>query len=360
MTQFKLSQFQAAKRNHPLFLTQVLQKSIQLLTSGSWLSLVLIGCTQPNLDSTSSAVQSASTSSPASSQAQTIRIGYIKTGLSAIAKQRGVLEKELAARQINVEWAGPFPSFAPTLEAVNANSADIAVGGDIPGLSALSGGIPACIVAYQPPDPEGEAIVVPANSSIRTPADLIGKKVIVNRGGWGEHLLLKVLEANNIPKDQVELAYLKPDEAFSAFGSEKADAWAVWDPWVAMAEVKLGARRIISAKDVPHYSIFLVRRDTLAQKPDVIKETLLAHQQEGEWFEANSSEAKEVTETLLQVPREVVEKSFTRRPTEQVIFPLEPQVIKDLQASADWLLQQGVISKPVDVAASTCPSDALR
>ncbi len=284
-----------------------------------------------------------------------MRIGYIKTGLSAIAKQRGVLEKDLAAQNIKVEWVGPFPSFAPLLETINANSSDIGTGGDIPGLSALSGGLPACIVAYRPAGVNAEAILVQGNSDIRTPADLVGKKVIVNRGGWGEHLLLKVLEQNNIPKDKVERVYLKPDEALPAFGAGKADAWVVWDPWVANAEVKFGARAIATGEAAPHYGIYLVRRDTWERDADAIKAVLVAHGAEGEWYGKNAQEAVDVSQKLLGVPKEIAEKAYTRRAEEKVL-PLTPEVISNLQASADWLLKQGVISNKVDVAASVCPN----
>ncbi|SEK03008.1 sulfonate transport system substrate-binding protein [Paraburkholderia tropica] len=43
----------------------------------------------------------------------TVRIGWGYGALPDIAKQRGVFEKTLAAKNIKVEWVGPFPNHAP-------------------------------------------------------------------------------------------------------------------------------------------------------------------------------------------------------------------------------------------------------
>jgi hypothetical protein len=49
--------------------------------------------------------------------------------ITLLAKERGQLEKNLAKRNIKVEWVGPFPSHAPSLQAVVGGSADFGFGG---------------------------------------------------------------------------------------------------------------------------------------------------------------------------------------------------------------------------------------
>ena len=61
-------------------------------------------------------------------------------------------------------------------------------------------------------------------------ADLIGKKVGVNRGGIGEYLLAKALAQNGISLDQMEKTYLGPADGAYAFSTCNVDALAVWDP----------------------------------------------------------------------------------------------------------------------------------
>ncbi len=54
----------------------------------------------------------------------TVRIGWGYGSLPDIAKHRGVFEKTLAAKGIKVEWIGPFPNHAPSIQAVVGGSAD--------------------------------------------------------------------------------------------------------------------------------------------------------------------------------------------------------------------------------------------
>lgn len=93
--------------------------TIALLT----VSIALTSCTTKS-ETAQSPVQPES--SPASTTPETIRIGYVRWGLLPIVRQQGNLEQELAKQNIKVQWVGPFPAFAPVLEAFNAGEIDIA------------------------------------------------------------------------------------------------------------------------------------------------------------------------------------------------------------------------------------------
>jgi sulfonate transport system substrate-binding protein len=73
----------------------------------------------------------------------TVRLTWGQGGITVIAKERGAFEKRLAADGIKVEWLGPFPNHAPTLQAVTGGSADFSFGGSTtPALAALIAGAP--------------------------------------------------------------------------------------------------------------------------------------------------------------------------------------------------------------------------
>ncbi|BAY41099.1 aliphatic sulfonates ABC transporter substrate-binding protein [Nostoc sp. NIES-2111] len=327
-----------------------------LLIAQSCLSLLLSGCNSTNTNAASNSIK------PVSDQSQTtapqkptvVKIGYIKGSLSAIVKDRGTLERELSPKNIKIEWVGTFPSFAPVLETINARSSDLGAGGDIAGLSALSGGIDACIIAYRPANKNSEGIVVHADSPIRTFDDLVGKKVIVNRGGISEHLLLKLLEKKKISKEQVKRVYMKPDEALAAWASRHVDAWAVWDPWVATAELKYKARQIPLPDTVPHYSLYMVHKDALKEKSTAIREVIAILAREAEWLNQNPQEAQKLYQKVTELPSDVVTQTFKRRPVDGVLS-LDEKVINDLQDAANWIQEQGIVEKKVDVRSSLCP-----
>jgi sulfonate transport system substrate-binding protein len=332
-----------------------------LLATTLCLGLATSACAPNN--STNSASPTASTQNQSQQANQNsggaaqnvVRIGYVRWGLLPLIRQRGILERELAAKNIKVEWVGPFPNFAPVLEAMNAGSVDLAAGGDIPAISGLAGEVPVCLIAYRPAVPQAEAILVKADSSIKAPTDLVGKRVAVNRGGWGEHLLLKVLEKANVPKEQVKRAYMSPTDALPALMQGHVDAWAMWDPGLAIAEVDHPTRRIASGDAAPHYGVYVVHRQALADKADAIKVVMDAIEQEGKWATEKPQEAAAVLEKALKVSSKAAKRTSERDPVETVL-PLEPRVLSDIQKSADWMLEQKAIPKRVDIASSVCPT----
>jgi len=325
------------------------------------LGLATSACAPNNSSRSTTPAVSNQNKSPQATQASSadkqnvVRIGYVRWGLLPLIRQRGTLERELAAKNIKVEWVGPFPNFAPVLEAINAGSVDLAAGGDIPAISGLAGGVPVCLLAYRPAVPQAEALLVRADSPIKAPTDLVGKTVAVNRGGWGEHLLLKVLEKENVPKEQVKRAYMSPTDAMPALMQGHVDAWAMWDPGLAIAEVDHPTRRIASGEAAPHYGVYVVHRQALSDKATAISAVLDVIKQEGEWVTTKPDEAAGVLEKALSVSPKAAKQAFERKPVEKVL-PLEPRVLTDIQNSADWMLEQKAIPKRVDIATSVCPS----
>jgi sulfonate transport system substrate-binding protein len=325
------------------------------------IGLTISSCTttsENQAPSTSNAATNLSNSNRSNSnnqqELQTIRIGYVRWGLLPIVRQRQELERQLAKQNISVEWVGPFPAFAPVLEAVNAGEVDISSGGDIPGISGLVGGTPVCILAYQAPIPEAEAVLVRSDAAIQSPKDLVGKKVAVNRGGWGEHLLLRVLDQANVPKEQVERVYLSPTDALPAVTQGHVDAWSVWDPNVAIAETEHNLRPISSGEAASHYGIYIVHQEILAEKPEVVRYVFQVLEQEAKWAAENRVEAAKAFGDATELATPVVNKLATRRLVNEIL-PLNTQVLSDIQSRADWMYEQKAIPKKLEVNQTICP-----
>ena len=91
-------------------------------------------------------------------------------------------------------------------------------------------------VAYEPPAPKGEAILVPKDSKLQSVADLKGKKVALNKGSNVHYLLVKALEKAGVRYSEIEPVFLPPADARAAFERGAVDAWVIWDPFQAAAE----------------------------------------------------------------------------------------------------------------------------
>jgi sulfonate transport system substrate-binding protein len=285
-----------------------------------------------------------------------IRLGYQKGGIIPLARQRGELERQLATQNIKVEWIGPFDRCATLLNSLNGNRADIGGCGDIPSISGIAAGQPLCIGYVQRPRPDslGNAILVRGDSPIRKPADLIGKKVAVNQGGAGEYLLLKVLEKENIPSYKVQRVYLSPNDAAPALYQGSVDAWAVWEPYISIAELEHKAQRITTTHPAPTYGIMIVRSDAAKENPIAVKAALTALSQDGDWLNQNTKAASDFLVKELKLSDAVAKQVTKNRGSESYVFPNAEDVAK-LQKTADWLLEKKIIPQRVDIAASVCP-----
>jgi sulfonate transport system substrate-binding protein len=341
-----------------LFLLPIrsVKKLSALLLAASWLGVTLSGCAATqSVDSVNSTLKNVSHETK--DRISSIRLGYQKGGVVPIAKQRGELEKKLATQKIKVEWAGPFDRCATLLQAVSADQADIGGCGDIPGLSAIAAGQELCIGAVQRPRPESlaSAIVVRGNSSIHKTTDLLGKKVAVNQAGAGEYLLLKVLEKENIPQDKVQRVFLSPTEAAPALYQGTVDAWAVWEPYISVALLEHGARRITTTHPAPTYSVMLVRNDTAAKSPKAVQAAFSALGDEYAWLNKNAAKSAEFLVKDIKISPAVAKQVTENQGTQELAIPNADDVAK-IQKTADWMLEQKILPKKVDVAAIVCPT----
>lgn len=294
------------------------------------------------------------TTATSSASPITARIAWLTSpSVLALSKFNGEIEKALAEKQIKVVWEGPFPAFSPVVEAINANSIDFTVGSSTSAASAMAGDAPLKIFAYQKNVGIGEGIVAQGNSSIRSVQDLIGKKVAVNRGGTGEYLLVKALEQENIPLEQVERVYLGPRDAAPAFAQGQVDAWAVWGIFLATAEVEHGGRIIATGKQIgsENDSIFAVRNEFLDRHPDVVKAVFEVLRTQSEWADKNRAAAVEVYAKEFELS-DGVKKALENR-FDGVVEPVGTAETDRIGEVANWFFTKGVIPKQPDASAFT-------
>ncbi|MEH2342045.1 aliphatic sulfonate ABC transporter substrate-binding protein [Nostoc sp. JL23] len=324
----------------------------------SFLAFIASSCSQKtSINTTANSDSSSKTLTTKSTEKNNvIRLGYQKGGIIPIARQRGELEHQLVTQNIKVEWSGPFDRCATLLSSLNGNRADIGGCGDIPSISGIAAGQPLCIGSVQRPNPDSlsNAILVLGDSPIRKPTDLVGKKVAVNQGGAGEYLLLKVLEKENIPSSKVQRVYLSPNDAAPALYQGSVDAWAVWEPYISIAELEHKARRITTTHPAPTYGILVVRGDAAKENPVVVKAALTALSEDGEWLNQHTNAASDFLVKELKLSDAVAKQVTKNRGPESYVFPNTGDIAK-LQKTADWLLEQKIIPQRVDIRTAVCP-----
>jgi sulfonate transport system substrate-binding protein len=284
----------------------------------------------------------------------TVRLTWGLSGLNLIAKERGEFEKVLANDGIKVEWLGPFPNHAPTLQAVTGGSADFSFGGSTtPALAAIIAGSPLVFTQFVVYEPRTTAIIAKDDSGINKIEDLVGKSVAVNRSGLGEFLLVAALEKHKIDRSAVKFVYLNPPDAAPALASGKVDAWSMWSPGVDIARLEYKAHDIfLEGRDLEFqidYTSYLTTRKFATDNPSLVRAVNDAFRAEGKWISENSKEAEYIAQKAGKYSDQVRDQ-FIAMNRQYRYFPANDEnFIAELQRAADWLVARKVLPEPVKI-----------
>jgi aliphatic sulfonates family ABC transporter substrate-binding protein len=276
-----------------------------------------------------------------------LRIGYQKTAVLLLVKAQKLLESRFAPQGVSVKWV-EFAFGPPLLEAVNAGAVDYGYTGDAPPIFAQAAHAKINYAAVIPARGYGQAIVVPADSPARTLSDLRGKRIAVAKGSSAHNLLVSALEAQKIGWSEINPVYLAPADAASAFGRGAIDAWSIWDPFYAIAELKQKARPIpIDPKATIQNSFFLVNRDFLNDHADVVGAINEEVAKATQWATAHRDETAALFSEASGVDIAAQKRSVER--AEFSFGPMTEKIVAEQQAVADRFQKLGLIPAPIAV-----------
>ena len=275
-----------------------------------------------------------------------IRIGYQKTGVLVIARQRAVLEKRFAGRQIGIKWI-EFTSGPPLLEAMSTGSVDIGAVGDTPPIFAQAANANIVYIAGSPIT-NGQGILVPANSSIRTIVDLKGRRIGFAKGTSAHNVLIATLEKAGLSYEDITPVYLSPPDAGPAFANGSIEAWAIWDPYFAIGEKRQNGRILINAYEVAkNNSFYLANRDFANTHVRETRDVIDGLAEAARWAEAHRADVASALAAVTGVPLEVQVVAADR--ASFVMGPVTDEIIATQQAVADRFHKLGLIPKQIAV-----------
>lgn len=280
---------------------------------------------------------------------ETLKIGYQKTNLPVIAQQQRTVETALEPLNIGVEWV-EFAAGPPLVEALNVGAVHLGWTGDAPPIFGQSAGANITYVAALPANGLGEAIIAKPSSGIAKVADLKGKKVVVGKGTSSHNLLVAALEANGLKFEDIEPIYLGPADAGAAFSADEADAWAIWDPFLAIAEVQHKPNVLVRGPDIFAVNTYFLGNGDFAKESanaPVIEKTIAALAQSAAWADANRDKVAEALHEVTGVPIEAQTLAAGR--AEFGIFPITPEIIAGQQVTADRFFTLGLIPKAIKI-----------
>ena len=212
----------------------------------------------------------------------TLRVGDQKGGTQALLQAAHALD--------NLPYRITFSTFTsgpPQIEALNAGRIDFAVTGNTPPVFGAAANSKTRVVSVWDGAQAGEQILVRTDSSIASVRDLRGKTILVAKGSAAHANVLEHLaDAGLKPKD-VKLVFLQPADALSAFANGQGDAWVIWDPYTAQANLTLKVRSIGSAENGYQFGSASVKALTDPQRNTALADLLVRYQRAAQWARDN-------------------------------------------------------------------------
>ena len=277
----------------------------------------------------------------------TLHVGDQKGGTEALLRAANALD--------NLPYRVAFSTFTsgpPQIEALNAGRIDFAVTGDTPPVFGAAANSKTRVISAWDGAGSGEQILVRTNSSIATVHALRGKTILVAKGSAAHANVLEHLADAGLKPRDVKLVFLQPADALSAFANGQGDAWAIWDPYTAQANLTLKVRSIGSAENGYQFGSASVKALTDPKRNSALADLLVRYERAAQWARDNPSQwaGKYSTTVGLDLKIAALAQSRLRRlpvPLDDKVVTAE-QRLADLFATADQIPEAPDFVKWVD------------
>jgi sulfonate transport system substrate-binding protein len=273
-------------------------------------------------------------------------------GSQALAADTGIFK--------NAGYKVKFARFTygpPLVQA--AASGDISIGsvGDVPPITGAAKEYGFKIVAVERslyPNQADEDIIVPDNSPIHSLAELKGHSIAVPQGSSAHGLVLLALESVGLKPSDVHIDFLSPAAGATAYQSGQVDAWAIWNPQLAI-ELRNGSR--VLAEGLPpidQTSSYYVASDKLLDNPvDRAAVTNLLERISYDWAWGNKHPQRFAEALASEEGIPVADAQASIHAFQYTVTPIRPSDITLEQSLANAFLSAGQITTKVNLQSIT-------
>lgn len=250
-----------------------------------------------------------------------------------------------------IEYAD-FDSTSPLMEALNAGEVDIAIGGETGVFFAIANGVDLAIVGAQEEFGEtGYKILVQQDSELQEVADLEGARIALPYFSRQHYQLAETLRQAGLDWDDADIVNLSTTDGLSALNTGEVDAYVVWDPQSAIAEVEHGHRVLFDLAEASmdpgalYINAGVLENEAeAAAMEDLVGRVVRAHQ----WTMDNRDEWAQQLSELAEVSTEVADLAVSRDDRE--VVPVSEETLAGWQEQVDYFYESGEISEHFEVA----------
>lgn len=281
---------------------------------------------------------------PVPAASPTVRLGVCPTCTSEgveglILKQTNIAD--LVGLSLNILFLNP-PDMG---QGIATKSLDVEWVGDQPTLAQLANGIPVTVVGYQ----YDFELRVEGGPSVKTLADLQGKRVGVPFGTTAYELATNTVEAAGLPASA--LVNVAPTDLGTAISGGQVGAVCIWDPLWGIIEKTQHTTPLAKAF---HTGFVLARNDFVHDNRDALVKYLEA-QILAIAFRANHhEEADQRYQTAFGIPDDVaraaesIDRDYNWKNPDQVSLEFLPKDYQDLADTQKFALSAKLLPREVD------------
>lgn len=327
------------------------KKCLAVLLAATTLVLGLAGCGGAQASSSTGTKNSDSGSGKNPAKELRIALQPVPAYLPlTVLQDKGWLEEALKKEgysDVKVKFT-EFESGPPENEAFASGDEDVGVMGNVPSISAIASGQDRTIIGISENGEKTEAVLVPKDSDIKSVEDLKGKKIGLVVGSICNNLVDTLLKSVNLTSKDVNLVNLAPSEQESALSTGQVDAVATWQPTIAKIEndgvgvlLADGSGGLFLAEN----SIF-VQTDYLKKNPDIVRIFLQQYARAAAEVKNNQEDYSEKYADKYGISADL---TFAALKDANYPIAINDTDIKDLQGTADYLVDSGIVTTKVTV-----------
>lgn len=281
-------------------------------------------------------------------QAEKIVVGFQKSSVNLlVTRQEKLLEQQFP--QSKIEWK-EFPAGPQMLEALAVGAVDYGYVGNTPPIFAQAADKALTYVGYEVYSGKNLALLTQDQSAVKNLSDLKGKRIAVQKGSSAHEFLAKILQKAGLTWQDIQPIWLPPADARAAFDKQSVDAWAIWDPFLANAQLTTKARVLTDLTAFPEtYSFFIGNPEFIKEHPDANQKFINSINQADQWIVNHLPETIQIYAQSTGLSTEVAQTVIDRRFKPSPIHYLNPAVVQSQQAIADLFYRDGLIPKKIDV-----------
>lgn len=170
-----------------------------------------------------------------------------------------------------------FSSGAAMGPALVSGSLGIIADGDVPAIPIMAAGAPVKALCPISDFSSDQAIV--ANTSVKTPYDLLNKKIALLKGSVATLLMERYAAHYGLDLGRIHLINMPPAQQLAALAAREIDGYVCWEPFIWGGVQRIPGAHVLARGDAPNhlitvFDLLLVREDYLEAHQDAVKRLL--------------------------------------------------------------------------------------